>query len=123
MAKLKAHELRDKSKSELQAQLKEFKQELGALRVAKVTGGAPNKLSKIKVVRKSIARVLTVISQNQREALRNAYAKKKYLPLDLRPKKTRAIRRRLTKYQASLKTEKQTKKDRAFPQRKFAIKA
>ncbi len=25
--------------------------------------------------------------------------------------------------QASLKTEKQTKKDRAFPQRKFAIKA
>ncbi len=46
-AKLKAHELRDKSKSELQAQLKEFKQELGALRVAKVTGGAPNKLSKM----------------------------------------------------------------------------
>jgi large subunit ribosomal protein L35e len=46
-AKLKAHELREKSKSELQAQLKELKQELGALRVAKVTGGAPNKLSKM----------------------------------------------------------------------------
>ena len=46
-AKLKAHELRDKSKSDLQAQLKELKQELGALRVAKVTGGAPNKLSKM----------------------------------------------------------------------------
>lgn len=28
-------------------QLKELKQELGALRVAKVTGGAPNKLSKM----------------------------------------------------------------------------
>lgn len=49
-AKLKAHELRDKSKSELQAQLKELKQELGALRVAKVTGGAPNKLSKMYVL-------------------------------------------------------------------------
>lgn len=36
-----------------------------------VTGGAPNKLSKIKVVRKSIARVLTVYRQNQRSALRN----------------------------------------------------
>jgi ribosomal protein L29 len=46
-AKLKAHDLREKSKSELQAQLKELKQELGALRVAKVTGGAPNKLSKM----------------------------------------------------------------------------
>ena len=46
-AKLKAHELREKSKSELQTQLKELKQELGALRVAKVTGGAPNKLSKM----------------------------------------------------------------------------
>jgi len=41
--------------------------------VAKVTGGAANKLSKIKVVRKSIARVLTVIHQTQRENLRKFY--------------------------------------------------
>ncbi|KAK9816572.1 hypothetical protein WJX72_002095 [[Myrmecia] bisecta] len=123
MARIKAHELRDKPKSELLAQLKDLKQELAALRVAKVTGGAPNKLSKIKVVRKSVARVNTVISQNQRVALRKAYAGKKYLPLDLRPKKTRAIRKRLTKHQASLRTEKQIKKDRAFPLRKFAVKA
>lgn len=47
----------------------------------------------------SIAQVLTVISQTQKAALRKAYEKKKYLPLDLRPKKTRAIRRRLTKHQ------------------------
>ena len=52
-----------------------------------------------KVVRLSIAQVLTVISQNQKAALREAFKKKKYLPLDLRPKKTRAIRRRLTKHQ------------------------
>ncbi|KAK9824982.1 hypothetical protein WJX81_002684 [Elliptochloris bilobata] len=122
MAKLKAHELRDKSKAVLQAQLKDLKTELGGLRVAKVTGGAPNKLSKIKVVRKAIARVLTVISQSQRGALRTAFQKKKYLPLDLRPKKTRAIRRRLTKHQASRKTEKQRKKETAFPMRKFAVK-
>ncbi|KAI3733185.1 hypothetical protein L1987_64405 [Smallanthus sonchifolius] len=32
-------------------------------------------------------------------ALRDAYNNKKYLPLALRPKKTRAIRRRLTKHQ------------------------
>ena len=133
------HELRVKNKAELQAQLKEFKSELSLLRVAKVTGGAPNKLSKMcvvpaiyllsrflstrlvspfsargmtmnriepgsfgfcsKVVRTSIARVLTVISQKQKAALREAYKTKKRLPLDLRPKKTRAIRRRLTKHQ------------------------
>ena len=52
-----------------------------------------------KVVRTSIARVLTVISQKQKAALREAYKNKKLLPLDLRPKKTRAIRRRLTKHQ------------------------
>jgi len=45
-------------------------------------------------VRLSIAQVLTVISQKQ-EVLREVYKKKKYLPLDLHPKKTRAIRKRL----------------------------
>jgi large subunit ribosomal protein L35e len=48
-------------------------------------------------VRKSIARVLTVINIKQRQALREHYKNSKYLPLDLRPKKTRAIRRALTK--------------------------
>nr|ACG30147.1 60S ribosomal protein L35 [Zea mays] len=123
MARIKVHELRGKSKTDLQAQLKELKSELSLLRVAKVTGGAPNKLSKIKIVRTSIARVLTVISQKQKSALREAYKKKKLLPLDLRPKKTRAIRRRLTKHQLSLKTEREKKREKYFPMRKYAIKA
>ncbi|OAL70355.1 ribosomal L29 protein [Trichophyton violaceum] len=74
-------------------------------------------------LRKSIAKVLTVINANQRSQLRLFYKNKKYLPLDLRAKKTRAIRRRLTTHQASLKTEKQKKKDMHFPQRKYAVKA
>ncbi|KAK8601541.1 hypothetical protein V6N13_058765 [Hibiscus sabdariffa] len=123
MARIKVHELRNKSKTELLSQLKDLKAELSLLRVAKVTGGAPNKLSKIKVVRLSIAQVLTVISQKQKAALRDAYKKKKkFLPLDLRPKKTRGIRRRLTKHQQSLKTEREKKRDMYFPMRKYAIK-
>uniref|UniRef100_A0ACD5XUN4 Uncharacterized protein n=2 Tax=Avena sativa TaxID=4498 RepID=A0ACD5XUN4_AVESA len=122
MARIKVHELRGKNKAELQAQLKDLKAELSLLRVAKVTGGAPNKLSKIKVVRTSVARVLTVISQKQKAALREAY-KNKRLPLDLRTKKTRAIRRRLTKHQLSLKTEREKKREKYFPIRKYAIKA
>ncbi|KAH7840340.1 hypothetical protein Vadar_015736 [Vaccinium darrowii] len=122
MARVKVHELRQKSKTELLSQLKDLKAELALLRVAKVTGGAPNKLSKIKVVRLSIAQVLTVISQKQKAALREVYKNKKYLPLDLRPKKTRAIRRRLTKHQLSLKTEREKKKEMYYPMRKYAIK-
>ena len=49
-ARIKVHELRGKNKAELQTQLKEFKSELSLLRVAKVTGGAPNKLSKMCVL-------------------------------------------------------------------------
>ncbi|RRT57029.1 hypothetical protein B296_00023331, partial [Ensete ventricosum] len=78
--RIKVHELRGKTKAELQNQLKDLKNELSLLRVAKV-------------VRLSIAQVLTVTSQKQKAALRDAYKKKKLIPLDLRPKKTRAIRR------------------------------
>nr|XP_018685052.1 PREDICTED: 60S ribosomal protein L35-like isoform X1 [Musa acuminata subsp. malaccensis] len=101
MGRIKVHELRGKTKAELHNQLRDLKNELSLLRVAKVTGGAPNKLSKIKVVRLSIARVLTVTSQKQKAALREAYKKKKHIPLDLRPKRTRAIRCPLSKYQVA----------------------
>ena len=93
------------------------------MRVAKVTGGAASKLGKICVVRKAVARVLTVISQTQRENLRKYYRKSKYKPLDLRPKKTRAKRRALTKFERSRKTLRQRKKDIHFPQRIFAVRS
>ena len=73
-------------------------------------------------LRKSVARVLTVINATQRSQLRIFYKNKKYLPLDLRPKKTRAMRRRLTKHEATLVSEKQKKRQMHFPQRKFAVK-
>ncbi|KAA8492667.1 60S ribosomal protein L35 [Porphyridium purpureum] len=121
--KVKAFQLREQGKKELLDKLDQLKTELAALRVAKVTGGASSKLSKISVVRKSIARVLTVISQTERENLKVHYRNKKYKPLDLRPKKTRAIRRRLTKNEAAKVTLKQKKKMMHFPMRKYAIKA
>ena len=73
-------------------------------------------------VRKSIARVLTVINSNQRSQLRIFYKGKKYIPLDLRPKQTRAMRRRLTKDEASRVSDKSKKRQRHFPQRNFAVK-
>merc|ERR1712002_146687 len=116
-------DLRNKKKEELTKQLDELKMELAQLRVAKVTGGAASKLSKIRVMRKSIARVHIVMAQKQKENLRKLYKSKKYKPLDLRPKKTRAIRKALTPHEKALKTSKELRKMRAFPQRKFAVKA
>jgi len=121
--KVKAYELQSKSKNDLQKQLVELKNELLTLRVQKIAGGSAAKLTRINTVRKSIARVLTVTNQKQRQNLREFYKNKKYLPLDLRPKRTRAIRRRLTKNEASLKTLKQKKKEAHFPIRKYAVKA
>jgi len=124
MGKVKAHELREKSKEELVKQLDELKNELSQLRVAKVSGqGGPSKLAKIKVVRKSIARVLTVFNQTQRAAKAKAYRGKTYKPLDLRPKLTRALRRKLSVKEASVKTARQQKKEAYFPIRKYALKA
>jgi ribosomal protein L29 len=64
-AKIKASELREKGKEELKKQLDELRTELASLRVSKVSGqGGPSRLAKMKIVRKGIARVLTVINQN-----------------------------------------------------------
>merc|ERR1712180_390540 len=123
MPKIKCSDLRTKKKEELTKQLEDLKTELGSLRVAKVTGGAASKLSKIRVVRKSIARVYIVMHQKQKENLRKLYKNKKYIPLDLRPKKTRAIRKALTEHEKSLKTRKEERTLRKFPMRKFAVKA
>lgn len=46
-AKIKARDLRGKKKEELLKQLEDLKVELSQLRVAKVTGGAASKLSKM----------------------------------------------------------------------------
>ncbi|KIY73634.1 hypothetical protein CYLTODRAFT_416666 [Cylindrobasidium torrendii FP15055 ss-10] len=121
--KVKAYELQSKSKNDLSKQLLELKNELLALRVQKIAGGSASKLTKINTVRKSIARVMTVMNHKARQNLREYYKTKKYLPLDLRAKKTRAIRRRMTKHELSLKTAKQVKKEQNFPIRKYAVKA
>jgi len=122
MVRAKAKDLRVKSKEELSKQLATFKEELSNLRVAEVTGGAASKLSKIRLVRKSIARVLTVMNQNQKENLRKLFKGKKYKPTDLRPKKTRALRRRLNKTQEAAVTAKQARKMRNNPVRTYAVK-
>ncbi|KAJ3231173.1 60S ribosomal protein L35 [Chytriomyces hyalinus] len=129
-ASVRAYELRTKSKAELAKDLEDLKTELASLRVKQHSSSSGNQqqqqqqsVPRITTVRKAIARVNTVISQVQRDQLRLFYKGAKYTPLDLRVKKTRAIRRRLTNFEKAQKTVKATKKERHFPQRKYAIKA
>lgn len=123
MTKVKTRDLRGKKREDLVKQLDELKQELANLRVVQVTGGTAPKLSKIRVFRKNIARVLTVIHQTQKDNLRKLYKGKKYVPKDLRPKKTRALRKNLTKKERSIKTLKEIRKARNYPRRVYAVKA
>merc|ERR1711862_74796 len=113
--KVKAFELRNKTSKELLKEADELKSELGQLRVAKATGAAASKLAKIRVIRKNIARVLTVYNTKVREEVKAKYQGKKYIPQDLRPKKTRAIRRALTTAQKCAKRERVAKKAANFP--------
>lgn len=97
--------------------------ELLQLRVQKVAGGASSKVARINTVRKNIARVLTVMNLKQRENLREFYKGKKFQPLDLREKKTRALRRALTKHERKQITERQHKKNVHFGTRRYVLKA
>lgn len=122
--KVKAQELRSKSKEQVHDHLNAMRNELYQLRIAKVSGqGGAHKLSKLKVVRKNIARALTVVSQKQREAIRAAYKGKAAKPIAIRAKKTRAIRRALTPSEKSVITLRLKKKLNYFPKLKIAIKA
>ena len=68
------------------------------------------KLTKIRQVRKSIAKCLTVLSEKRRDTAREETKKARYTPKDLRLKKTRAWRRKLTKFEAKKLTLRAQKK-------------
>ena len=68
MAKgVSAKEYRKKNNTELLADLKKLREDLQNVRFTKVSGTAVAKLSKIKTLRKQIARVLTIIRENKKE--------------------------------------------------------
>merc|ERR1712007_252124 len=96
MQRVKAHELRSKDEQACVEELQKHRKELASLRVSKVAAAPQVKLAKVRDVRKNIAKVLTVINEKRRSEARDAFGKKKYLPRDLRMKKTRAFRRRPT---------------------------
>ena len=135
----RAFKLRNKTVEELLKNVTDLKNELSSLRVNKVAQGVASKLAKIRVVRKAIARNLTIVNLKKRSELKNAFSSRagirKYneehkttftlnkLPKELRPRLTRALRRKLTKNQQNKVLPKIAKRQNAFPQRSFALRA
>lgn len=146
-----AVELRKKNTVDLIQELKKHREELQHIRFSKSSGTAVQNIAKIKGLRKLIARILTIIREQHKQEkigkllqrfetkmvkdekdekklipvqeLKSSFKnlKVKHLPKDLRAKKTRAIRRRLTKFENNLLTLKQLKRKLNFPLRKFAV--
>ena len=138
-----AKEYRQKENKDLLQDLKKLREDLQNIRFTKVSGTAVAKLSKIKTLRKQIARVLTIIRENKKKEVIENLTKKvtkekkddkevevtntiknlkmKHIPLDLKPKLTRAMRRRMTKFERKLVTLRQLKRKLNFPMRKFAV--
>merc|ERR1712110_742144 len=97
MQRVKAHELRTKDETFCVEELAKHRKELASLRVSKVAAAPQVKLAKVRAVRKNIAKVLTVLNEKARAEAKDLNKGKKYTPYDLRLKKTRAFRRRMTK--------------------------
>ncbi|CAI2383268.1 unnamed protein product [Moneuplotes crassus] len=118
---VKASVLRKKNEEQLNKDLEEFRKNLAELKFNKASASQQMKVSKLRTVRKDIARVLTVLNTMKKDEAREKYAKAKYQPLDLRAKKTRKIRRKMTRHQRRATTLKERKRAENFPQRTFAV--
>lgn len=119
----RARDIRGNTPAELQAKLDSFRQELSSIRVAAVTQSGAQKVGKLRSTRKNIAKVLTVINQSQKEQLQKFYRGKKVRPTDLKPRKTRAMRKALNKHEESLKNLKTIRRERRTALKNFALKA
>merc|ERR1711990_799714 len=119
--KVKAFEVRKGSESELLAALESQRRELVSLRTSKVASAPQVKLARIKIVRKNVAKLLTVMNEKRRSVAKNEWKDKKYTPKDLRAKGTKAFRKGLTRDEKKVMTVKAQKKAANFKLRKFAV--
>lgn len=118
--KISLETFREKNISELEEEIINLKNELLQLRQKKVSSTVEP--DEIKIARKNIARALRVRHEKLLEETCKKYENLPMhkIPKELRPKKTRAERRKLTKKQASRKMPKVWKRELKNPKVFFA---
>ena len=116
--------IRDNDPNAIRATIEKLKDELKSLRNAKAASGSATKLAKIKIVRKNIARNITILNRKERDnVVGKLHANSPKRPLYVRSKLTRAVRRRLTPQQKDKKVTKHRKRCENFPLRKYGLRA
>ena len=118
------HKIRESDAETIRANIEKLKEELRTLRNSKASSGSATKLAKIKIVRKNIARNLTILNSKERASLAGSLHKQSgKRAVFLRSKLTRAVRRRLTQHQRTKQITKVQKKQQNFPTRKYGLRA
>jgi len=123
MGYLKAHELRNKKRSELNEELATLEKKLFELRGQKAASSSGAKLNEIRVVRRDVARVKTVLMEQQRDALKKKYSSAKLVPKDLREYKEKSVRNQLAAKWANKKTAGEARRAKFLHPIKFALKS
>lgn len=116
MTTFKTYELRVKSNKQLKELLFNFKIELSELRELQ-TQTPP--LSKIRDVRKNIARIIIVMNEHNRTVIKQFYRGKKYLTKGQRVKQTTSVKNMLNRFESARTTEKEKRRVETFSKRRF----
>ncbi|GKT34389.1 putative multi-domain containing protein [Aduncisulcus paluster] len=119
----RASEYRQKSIAELKVVLSTLKEDLLKHRVASISSANPQGLTKLRELRKNVACVMTIMTQKARSAAFEEHKGKKFLPKDLRDRRTRAMRRALKKSEKNKVSRRVARKSSKYPMKCFAVKA
>jgi large subunit ribosomal protein L35e len=123
MGHLKAFELREKKRGDLLEQLAALEKKLFELRGQASSSSSRPKMHDIRCVRKDIARVKCTLMEQQRKALKEKYAGKKFVPKDIRPHAPKSVRKQLPAKFANKLTTKAGRRAKFLKPVKFALKA
>ena len=123
MGHLKAHELIQKPRADLLEELATLEKKLFELRSQIATSSSRQKLSEILNVRRDVARVKTVLMEQQRKALLEKYHGKKLIPKDIRKKQVKSQRKQLPAKYANKLTKAAARRAKYLKPVKFALKA
>lgn len=123
MGHLKARDLATKNRHDLLEELASQEKKLFELRSQIATQASRQKLSEILTVRHDVARIKTILMEQQRKALTETYKDAKHVPKDIRKAEVKSRRKQLPAKYAHKLTPKAAKRAKFLKPVKFALKA
>ena len=123
MGHLKAHELATKSRADLLEELATYEKKLFEARSQIATQSSRQKLSEILNLRRDVARIKTVLMEQQRKALKDQYKDAKHVPKDIRPNVVKSRRQQLPEKYANKLTARAAKRAKFLKPVKYELKA